>query len=285
MFPSPLLVCPNSRQATRFLLVLLGLVVLSGSSACSRRPVATGPAVPLPNEEADQLLGDLENSQQSIVRYQAVLKVRGEGPEGRFSATELVVFERPDRVRLELLATFGSSRWIAVTDGGEITVLFPRSREYLQESAVEDVVSALLGIPLGPEEVMAILAGSGLPLGSANPARAERVGERVRVVLSSELPDGTDPYERVDIERGQVREAAGSRYRVVYPTDWKQMGRTAPDQIEIASDRIDVLLTVEDLDINVRLDPEAFAISIPDGAARLGVAEIGGEAVFVRPSQ
>jgi len=172
-----------------------------------------------------------------------------------------------------------------VTDGGEITVLFPRSREYLQESAVEDVVSALLGIRLGPEEVMAILAGSGLPLGSANPARAERVGERVRVVLSSELPDGTDPYERVDIERGQVREAAGSRYRVVYPTDWKQMGRTAPDQIEIASDRIDVLLTVEDLDINVRLDPEAFAISIPDGAARLGVAEIGGEAVFVRPSQ
>ncbi len=285
MFPSPLLVCPNSRQATRFLLVLLGLVVLSGSSACSRRPVATGPAVPLPNEEAVQLLGDLESSQQSIVRYQAVLKVRGEGPEGRFSATELVVFERPDRVRLELLATFGSSRWIAVTDGGEITVLFPRSREYLQESAVEDVVSALLGIPLGPEEVMAILAGSGLPLGRANPARAERVGERVRVVLSSELPDGTDPGERVDIERGQVREAAGSRYRVVYPTDWKQMGRTAPDQIEIASDRIDVLLTVEDLDINVRLDPEAFAISIPDGAARLGVAEIGGQAVFVRPSQ
>ena len=283
MLSSPLLVCPNTRRATRFLLVLLGLVVLSGSSACSRRPVATGPAVPLPNEEAVRLLDDLESSQQSIVRYQAVLKVRGEGPEGRFSATELVVFERPGRVRVELLATFGASRWIAVTDGGEITVLFPRSREYLQESAVEDVVSALLGIRLRPEEVMAILAGSGLPLGEANPARAERVGERVRVVLSGEPPDGPD--ERVDIERGQVREAVGSRYRVVYPTDWKQMGRTAPERIELASDQIEISLTVEDLDINVRLDPEAFTISIPEGAARLGVAEIGGEAVFVRPSQ
>ena len=283
MLSSPLLVCPNTRRGTRFLLVLLGLVVLSGSSACSRRPVATGPAVPLPNEEAVRLLDDLESSQQSIVRYQAVLKVRGEGPEGRFSATELVVFERPGRVRVELLATFGASRWIAVTDGGEITVLFPRSREYLQESAVEDVVSALLGIRLRPEEVMAILAGSGLPLGEANPARAERVGEGVRVVLSGELPDGPD--ERVDIERGQVREAVGSRYRVVYPTDWKQMGRTAPERIELASDQIEISLTVEDLDINVRLDPEAFTISIPEGAARLGVAEIGGEAVFVRPSQ
>jgi len=283
MLSSPLLVCPNTRRATRFLLVLLGLVVLSGSSACSRRPVATGPAVPLPNEEAVRLLDDLESSQQSIVRYQAVLKVRGEGPEGRFSATELVVFERPGRVRVELLATFGASRWIAVTDGGEITVLFPRSREYLQESAVEDVVSALLGIRLRPEEVMAILAGSGLPLGEANPARAERVGERVRVVLRGDPPDGPD--ERVDIERGQVREAVGSRYRVVYPTDWKQMGRTAPERIELASDQIEISLTVEDLDINVRLDPEAFTISIPEGAARLGVAEIGGEAVFVRPSQ
>jgi outer membrane lipoprotein-sorting protein len=239
--------------------------------------------VPLPNEEAVRLLDDLESSQQSIVRYQAVLKVRGEGPEGRFSATELVVFERPGRVRVELLATFGASRWIAVTDGGEITVLFPRSREYLQESAVEDVVSALLGIRLRPEEVMAILAGSGLPLGEATPARAERVGERVRVVLSGEPPDGPD--ERVDIERGQVREAVGSRYRVVYPTDWKQMGRTAPERIELANDQIEISLTVEDLDINVRLDPEAFTISIPEGAARLGVAEIGGEAVFVRPSQ
>ena len=30
-----------------------------------------------------RLLDDLESNQQSIVRYQAVLKVRGEGPEGR----------------------------------------------------------------------------------------------------------------------------------------------------------------------------------------------------------
>ena len=287
MLSSPLILCPNTRRATRFLMVLLSLVVLSGSSACSRRPVATGPAVPVPNEEAGRLLDDVESNQQSIVRYQAVLKVRGEGPEGRFSATELIVFERPDRVRVELLATFGPSRWIAVTDRGEITVLFPRSREYMRESAVEDVVSALLGIRLRPEEVMAILAGSGLPLGRANPARAERVGERVRVVLSGEPPDSPDPRldERVDIERGQVHEAVGSHYRVVYPTDWKQMGRTAPDRIEITNDQVEASLTVEDLDINVRLDPEAFVISLPAGATRLGVAEIGGEAVFVRPSQ
>jgi len=267
----------------RWLFVLLGLAALLESNACSRRPVATGPVVPVPAEEAARLLDVLESDQQAIARYQAVLKVRGEGPEGRFSVTELVAFERPDRVRVELLATFGASRWIAVTDRGEITVLFPRSREYLQESAVEDVVSALFGIRLRPEEVMSVLAGSGLPLGDAEPARAERIGERVRIVVGSDGPGAR--VESVDVEGGQVREAVGSRYRVSYPTDWKARGRTAPDQIEIESDRIQASLTVEALDVNVKLEPEAFIISLPEGAARLGVAEIGGEAVFVRPSQ
>jgi hypothetical protein len=270
----------------RWSVVLLGLVGWLEASACSRRPVATGPASPVPAEEASRLLDVLESDQRSVARYQAVLKVRGEGPEGRFSVTELVAFERPDRVRVELLATFGASRWIAVTDRGEITVLFPRSREYLRESAVEDVVSALFGIRLRPEEVMSVLAGSGLPLDGAEPVRAERIGERVRIVLGGSLSDGPEaPAETVEVERAQVRAAGGLRYRVSYPTDWKERGRAAPDRIEIESDRVHASLTVEDLDVNVKLDPEVFSISIPEEAVRLSVAEIGGEAVFVRPEQ
>lgn len=258
-----------------------GLALLLAASACSRRPVVAPAPIPLPSQEAERLLGELEKAQQSTARYQAILNVRGEGPEGRFRATEIVVFERPDRIRFELLATFGSSRWIAVTEEGQITVLFPRSREYLRESASEDVVSALLGVRLSPDDVMAILAGSGLPLSGAEPARAERIGERVHIVLSSQDSDGAS----LEVEQGQVREAEGPHYRVRYPTDWKENGRTAPEQIEIASDRIEATLTVEELDINIQLDPEAFTIDLPEGATRLGVAQIEGEAVFVRPSQ
>jgi len=232
--------------------------------------------MPLESDAANRLVAELEQDAQSVERYQAVVRVRGEGPEGRFSATELVLFERPDRVRVELLATFGSSRFIAVTGGGEITVFFPRSREYLEESAVEDVVAALLGIRLNPQEVMAILSGTGLPLGGQGAVRGEQRRDRVRVHLAQ----GT-----VDIEGEQVREARTSAYRVVYPTEWKRMRRGAPDRIEVASDKIEASLTVEDLDINVRLDPEAFVISLPEGASRLDLAQIEGEAVFVRPRQ
>ena len=40
-------------------------------------------------------------------------------------------------------------------------------------------------------------------------------------------------------------------------------------------------LTPEDVDINIRLDPEAFVVEIPDGAERLRPSDISGEAVFV----
>jgi hypothetical protein len=259
------------------LIGLIGLIGLLTLTGCSRRPVSTGPAIPLSPEETTRILDPLERHSQAVERYQAVVRLRGKGPDGKFRATELVVFERPDRVRVELLAAFGASRWIAVTGAGEITVLFPRSREYLEETAVEDVVDALLGIRLSPEEVMAILAGSGLPLGGAEPVRAERQGDRVRIALGE--------GRRVDVEADQVREARRSGYRVLYPTDWKRKGRGAPDRIEISSEKIEATLTVEDLDINVRLDPEAFVLNLPQGAYRLGLAQIGGEAVFVKPSQ
>jgi hypothetical protein len=256
------------------LTLLICTVALVGG--CSRRPVAVGPAIPVPAEDADRLLADLAGSARGVQRYQAVLKVRGEGPDGRFSATEVLIFQRPDRVRVELLATFGPSRWIAVTRDGRITVLFPKTREYLEESAVEDVVAALLGIRLSPPEVMAILDGSGLPLAGERSLRAERRGDRIRIAL----PSGT-----VDVEADQVREAQAAGYRVIYPTEWKDMQRQVPDRIDIVSEKLEASLSVEDLDINVRLDPEAFVVSLPDGAGRLALAQIEGEAVFVRPSQ
>ncbi len=257
--------------------LLVSLILLTGG--CSRRPVTPVgdvPAIPLSAEETGRVVELLEQQGESVQRYQAVVRVRGKGPEGKFRATELIIFERPDRVRVELLATFGASRWIAVASDGEITVLFPRGRQYLEESAVEDVVGALLGIRLSPIEIMAILAGTGLPVTSAKLVQTERLGDKVRLLMDE---------GHVELQGDQVRVAQRSPYRVIYPTDWKRAGKAAPDRIEIKSESIEASLTVDDLDINIRLDPEAFVVTLPEGADRLGLAQIGGEAVFVKPSQ
>ncbi len=208
-----------------------------------------------------------------MARYQAILKVRGQGPEGRFSATQVLVFERPDRMRVELLGAFGSTRWITVATGEEILVYIPSRRQFLKDTDVARVVGALLGVALSTQEIMAMLSGNGLPLKSRRAQRAFRRGESTRI----EIDGGS-----LEIEEGQVRVATGSNYRVSYPTRWKDSGRQVPDLINLETGELQASLKIEDLDVNIPLKPEVFRVVLPDDAERLELHQIGGEAVFVK---
>ncbi|MGH9333126.1 MAG: lipoprotein insertase outer membrane protein LolB, partial [Vicinamibacteria bacterium] len=208
--------------------------------------------------------------------YQGLVRVRGRGPEGGFDARLAVIFERPRRLRVELLGPFGGTRWSAVADEEGITAYFPGRRHYLRESEVEEVVSRLLGIRLSSEEMMAALAGVGVPSGAAADAKGHRRGPKVFLDL--------DPASGRTVELdsdGQVIAARARDYRVSYPTSWKSRSRSIPDELVIQNESVRATLTSRDVDVNVGLDPEAFLLEIPEDAERLRPAEIEGEAVFV----
>lgn len=248
------------------------LALLCGEGCARRAP--SGPPLPFPLEEASQRLEPIRRQALAVARYQAVVRVRGRGPEGRFSGTLMVAFERPERLRVELLGPFGSSRWIALVAEGEITVLFPSRREFVRESAVPAVLDALVGVGWSPDEAMAVLAGAGLPLDESTPTTAFQERDTVRVNLAA------DCFLRL---RGpEVIEASKGGYRVRYPAPWRSKGKAAPERIEVVSEDISATLAVSDLDINVPLDAEVFRLEIPAGTSRVGLREIGGEAFFFR---
>lgn len=248
-------------------------MVVSALAGCARR-VPAPPPIPVATEEAEELLRDVAKAEASVRRYQAVLKVQGKGPEGGFSATLVLIFERPERMRVELLGAFGSTRWVAVVSEGEILVWIPSEREFLRESRVKVVVGALLGLELSPREVMAVLTGTGIPLEGRLPLRAVRQADRVRIELEGAA---------LVLEGGQVRRAIQPHYHVSYPTPWREKGKQVPDRVELESERVEASLRIDDLDVNVALHPQAFSLSLPDDARRLELAQIGGEAVFVKP--
>jgi len=256
---------------------LLGLLILLvTTAACHRRSTPSRVTVPLPAEEAERILKQVEVEARGVARYQALLKVRGKGPEGRFSATQVIVFERPDRLRVELLGAFGSTRWVAVASEDEIVVWFPGRREFVREADVDQVVGALLGVELTSEEVIAALSGAGMPLAGLRPVRAVREDGVTRIEFDE---------IKVEMEGSQVKSVRSADYRVSYPTNWRSAGRPAPDRLEIANEKLQALLRVEDLDINVRLHPEAFLVEVPDDATQLELAQIGGEAFFMTTSR
>ncbi len=224
------------------------------------------------------MLNRLRRHEETVRRYQAVIGIRGKGPDGRFSATLVIIFERPDRMRVELLGAFGSTRWVAVAGQGEIVVWFPGRRECLRDTRVEKVVGALLGLALGPSEVMAALSGTGVPLGPLRdrPDRAIRRDRTIQIELEG---------ARIELEGDQVISAQQTHYGVSYPTKWMESGKQVPPRVELRAENLQASLNMEDLDVNVPLHPKAFIIDLPDDADPLTLEEIGGEAVFVKPNR
>ncbi len=252
----------------------LGLVVASLFFLGGCKPRAPeAPRVPVDPSEIESLLRQLDRESEAIRRYQGFVRIRGKGPEGSFDGRLVVIFERPDDLRIELLGLFGSTRWSAVASENGIKVLFPGSNEYVEEPDTADIVGRLLGIPLDAEEVMALLSGVGTP-----PDVEVRAGYRQGPTTIGVLAEG----ERIELaEDGQVSSVQARAYRVSYPTSWKKRRRQIPDRLLLSTESIRVTLTAEDVEVNAALDPEAFELEIPDGAARLRPADVAGEAVFV----
>ena len=255
--------------ARRLGLVVASLFFLGGCKP--RAPEA--PRVPVDPSEIESLLSQLDRESEAIKRYQGFVRIRGKGPDGSFDGRIVVIFERPDDFRIELLGPFGSTRWSAVATENGIRVLFPGNKQYVEEPHTADIVGRLLGVPLDAEEVMALLSGIGKPL----PVEVI-AGYRQGPATIGMLAEG----DRIELtEDGQVSSVQARTYRVSYPTPWKKRRRQIPDRLLLSTESIRVTLSAEDVDVNVALDPDAFELDIPDGAARLRPADIGGEAVFV----
>ena len=248
---------------------IVGLTV-----TCSRKPQAPPTRLVLTESELSLNVNRIEQELSFIRRYQALVNVRGRGPGGRFRAKLVLIFERPDRLRVELFAgLLGSTQWTAVADEGGITVYFPKRREFLRETAVRDVVRELIGVALVPRDFMALVSGVGVDVSGVKPATGFRLGDRVEIEFSNGA--------RLFIDRaGQIREAECVNYQVSYPTAWKRQGGRVPDQLRLTSDTISTTLTVMGMDINTLLDDEAFLLDIPDDAERLQLTQIGGGALF-----
>jgi len=264
---------PRARRSNGFLVLFL---LLSGCARAPRAPEAPPPPVPMEPAEVSSLLDELRRQAESVRRYQGLVGVRGRGPDGGFDARLAVFFERPDRLRVELLGAFGGTHWSAVASREEITAYFPSRRHYLREPDVADVVGRLLGLRLRSEDMMAALSGVGVLIDSSTPVLGYRRG--VRRFLEIEKP--SKRILELDGD-GQVVSAQAESYRVSYPGSWKSRGRPFPDELTIENESVRARLETREVDVNVQLDPETFLLEIPADAERLRPADVDSESVFV----
>ena len=193
----------------------------------------------------------------------------------------------PGALRLEALAPFGSPAFILVADGSRGTLLLPRDRRILQGAAPEDILNALIGVPLGPDDLRAVLTG-GMKANAVPVSGREFGPDWMSVDLDA---DGTVYLHRVQGQPAGWRVVAG-RYgglEIEYP----EFAGEQPARIVIRSEPVpavaatgagsaapvvaNVALTIGLSQVEVNGDlprDQLVAVKIPPGLQPITLAQL-----------
>ena len=246
-----------------------------GLAGCAARGfvVPTGPGTVEPTlAEAYQAsvapCGDLRS-------LTADIKLSGRVDGRRVRGTLQVGLTRDGGVRIEAVAPFGAPIFTIAGRADAGTLWLPRSREVVRAAPAE-ILDALTGVSLSPSGLFEIVTAC--PAADDAVVRAERFSkpDLARVSLRSGaevwwLP-GVSPLHPMGARRGgalvEYGAFAGDRPQTV------RLGATPGAAGNPGASRADLSLTLQQVETNVALGDEAFAVTVPDGAKVLTLSEL-----------
>jgi hypothetical protein len=156
--------------------------------------------------------------------------------------------------------------FILVADGERGTLLLLRDRRILQDAAPEEILNALVGIRLGPDDLRALL--SGCVKAAAEAAGATAYGPDW---LAVDLASGGTAYLRR--QSGAWRIVAG-RYGGL-EIDYTAFEGDRPSQIVLRGTDLNLTLALNQVEVNGDLPREPLvAVNIPAGLTPLTLDEL-----------
>jgi hypothetical protein len=199
----------------------------------------------------------------------AVLSMSGRAGRQNLRGRVDAGFARPERIALEGVAPFGKPFFVLTASDGASTLLLPRDGRYLRGAAPAEIIEALTGIRIAPDELMVALGGCAFYVGSVSGGRAFGNGW-----LAVDAGAATVWLRMID---GKWREVAAARgpltiYYDDFAADRAQRLRLVMKTSDGAD--ADIALRVSELEVNKPLDPAVFKLAIPEGAQPLTLEEL-----------
>ena len=244
--------------------------VLFFAVACGPRRLVlpSGGGTPFP--DFLPVLTQASSACRDVRTLTAELALSGRAGRQRIRGRVIAGFS-PTALRLEGVAPFGGPVFLFVAEGGRGRLLLPRSRQAL-DAAPADILDALAGIPLTPDDLRGVMSGCVQPQAEPLSARAY-AGDW----LAIELEGGGTRYLR--------RQEAGSwiilaaRYSGL-EIEYGDIVGSAPQRVRIRSAAGSGIATVDldvrlgQVEVNVDIDPAAFTLEVPPDTTPISLEEL-----------
>ena len=265
---------------------LAGLLVI-GACAARMPPRPTGAATPDPAAAAA-----FEAATASCRGFRSIegeLALSGRAGGERVRGRVLTGLEAGGAVRLEAPAPFGAPFFILAGKDENATLVLPRERRVLKDTAVAAVLERLIGLTLGADDLRLIVSGClvdrATPADTGPPSRGlcamgcdgrQFPGGWQAVTLGPERV----AYLRTVQGRPTLVAADYGRWRVDYSQHtggFPRVVRVRSASAKAAADRageIDITARVEQLEVNTQINPRAWSVDVPSDADPMTLDEL-----------
>lgn len=146
------------------LLMLMSCTLFSACPSFSPRPVDFRDCVSLSEAGEKEILGQLSHQAAEVRTLRALYKGRLREGINEKAFSQVVAFQRPDKLRLEILATsLNRLTALIVVNDGKLFALDPLKRIVYQGFADRQTMQRMLTVPFKPDELMLWFTGQFKP--------------------------------------------------------------------------------------------------------------------------
>lgn len=214
-----------------------------------------GPGTPYPGHA--EALAEAVGSCRGVRTMEFVLALRGRSGEASLRGRVRGAVARPGSLRLEGLAPFGAPRFVLAADPETAALALPRARQVVRGAHPREMLYALAGLPLDPDDLRAVLTGCVVQDPSSTAGRAYG-SERIAV----DLDGGATVY--LQPVGGILAVVAGTRgpLTIAYEGHVRGLPRRVRVLVDGAGGSAGTDLTADltQVRVNTPLHPEAFVL-------------------------
>ena len=246
--------------------ILITFLLLPLLTSCAKlAPKLVGE--PVSPEFANTLLSEWYRTTEQNASLSGLAKFEMVTPERSLSGNQVLLIEKPDRLRAEILSLFGSPLLLLAADGNMLNVLLPFENEFYTGSASPENLGRFVRLPMQLKDLVKVL------LYQPPIIAAERV-EGYDLNGDGWLIERNNPPYRqelfFDAQRRLVEVNYYNRSGLSLAIDYDKFseGESVPYQYELSFPKQETVasLNFSDLELNGELDASLFQLTPPQGA-------------------